>query len=143
MQIGEIAKQAGVNVQTVRFYERRQLLPEPARTESGYREYGSHELKQLHFIRQAKSLGFSLDEIRDIIRSRGRGECPCTDVIAIAERHLHDVTKQIQTLQKFKEELSSAVRDWKKAGKQTLSAGAICTLIERTMETGKARKTNR
>lgn len=141
MQIGEMAKQAGVNVQTVRFYERRKLLPAPARTESGYREYGSQELKQLHFIRQAKTLGFSLDEIRDIIRSRGRGECPCTDVITIAERHLHDVTKQIQALQKFKEELSGAVRDWKKAGKQTLSAGAICTLIERTMETGKTRKT--
>ena len=140
MQIGEIAKQAGVNIQTVRFYERRKLLPEPARTESGYREYGSQELRQLHFIRQAKSLGFSLDEIRDIIRSRGRGECPCTDVINIAERHLHGVTKQIQALQKFKGELSHAVRHWKKAGKQTLSAGAICTLIERTMETDKARK---
>lgn len=140
MQIGELAKQAGVNVQTVRFYERRKLLPDPARTESGYREYGSQELKQLHFIRQAKSLGFSLDEIRDILRSHGRGECPCTDVIAIAERHLKDVSIHIQTLQKFKEELSHAVKDWKKDGKQKLPAGAICTLIERTMETSARRK---
>lgn len=140
MQIGEIAKQAGVNVQTVRFYERRKLLPEPVRTESGYREYGSQELKQLHFIRQAQSFGFSLDEIRDIIRSRGRGECPCTDVIAIAERHLDDVTKQIQTLRKFKRELSHAVKDWKKTGKQRLPAGAICSLIERTIETSARKK---
>ena len=126
-----------MSVQTVRFYERRKLLSEPVRTQSGYREYGEEELKQLLFVRQAKSLGFSLDEIREIIRSRGRGECPCTDVISIAERHLRDVAEQIRTLQKFREELSRAVKGWKTAGKQTLSAGAICTLIERTMQTGK------
>lgn len=134
MQIGELAKQAGVSVQTVRFYEQRKLLSEPARTESGYRQYGPEEVKRLSFIRQAKALGFSLDEIRNIIRSRGRGECPCTDVIAIADRHLADVTEQIEKLERFKQELSRAVRRWKRAGTQTLSAGAICTLIERTME---------
>lgn len=139
MQIGELAHQAGVSVQTVRFYERRKLLSEPVRTQSGYREYGEEELKQLLFVRQAKSLGFSLDEIREIIRSRGRGECPCTDVISVAERHLRDVAEQIRTLQKFREELSRAVKGWKTAGKQTLSAGAICTLIEQTMQTGKTK----
>ena len=139
MQIGELAQQADVSVQTIRFYERRKLLPEPVRKESGYREYGEGELKQLRFIRQAKSLGFSLDEIREIIRSRGRGQCPCTDVIAMAEHHLHEVTEQIDKLEKFKEELNRSIKHWKRAGKQTLSAGAICTLIERTMETGKGK----
>jgi MerR family mercuric resistance operon transcriptional regulator len=133
MQIGDLAEQAGVNVQTVRFYERRKLLPEPPRTHSGYREYGEQELKQLRFIRQAKTLGFTLDEIRDILRSRGRGQCPCTDVIAIAERHLRDVREQIEILEKFEKELTTAVGQWKKAGKQSVEAGAICTLIERTM----------
>src|SRR5687768_10956327 len=56
----------------------------------------------------------------------------CSDVITMAERHLRDVSRQIHTLQKFEQELSRAVRQWKRAGKQTLSAGAICTLIERT-----------
>lgn len=139
MQIGELAQQAGVTVQTVRFYERRRLLPEPLRKQSGYRQYGENELKQLRFIRQAKSLGFSLDEIREIIRSRGRGECPCTDVIAMAERHLHDVSEQLEKLEKFKQELCRSIKHWKGAGKQTLSGGAICTLIERTMETSKTR----
>ena len=134
MQIGELAQRAGVGIQTIRFYERRKLLSEPARTASGYRQYGPDELNRLRFIRQAKTLGFTLDEIRDIIRSRGRGACPCADVIAMAESHLHDVSKQIDTLLKFKEELSGSIRTWKRAGKQTLSAGAICTLIERTME---------
>ena len=139
MQIGELAQQAGVSVQTVRFYERRKLLPEPIRKQSGYRQYSQNELKQLRFIRQAKSLGFSLDEIREIIRSRGRGQCPCTDVIAMAERHLREVGEQIEKLEKFKEELSRSIKHWKGAGKPTLSAGAICALIERTMETSKAR----
>lgn len=139
MQIGELAQQAGVTVQTVRFYERRRLLPEPIRRESGYREYGTAELKQLRFIRQAKSLGFALDEIREIIKSRGRGKCPCTDVISMAERHLHEVTEQIRRLQRFKDELSRSVTAWKRAGQQTLSADAICTLIERTMEISTAK----
>ena len=138
MQIGELAKHGGVSVQTIRFYERRKLLPAPSRTDSGYRQYGVEEVKRLHFIRQAKALGFTLDEIRGFIRSRGRGQCPCTDVIAIAEHHLRDVNEQIQTLEKFKKELTTAVRQWKKAGKQNVAADAICTLIERTMSERKA-----
>ncbi|GAC1434212.1 MAG: hypothetical protein NVS9B5_20820 [Terriglobales bacterium] len=143
MQIGELAHQAGVTVQTVRFYERRNLLPEPARTESGFRKYGNQELRQLQFIRQAKSLGFTLGEIREIIQSRGRGDCPCKDVIAIAERHLRDVSEQIQKLENFKQELNRSIKQWKKAGKQKLSAGVICTLIERTIEPSSTRTNNK
>ncbi|MDP9161243.1 MAG: heavy metal-responsive transcriptional regulator [Acidobacteriota bacterium] len=143
MQIGELAHRAGATVQTVRFYERQNLLPQPARTESGFRRYGDQELKQLQFIRQAKWLGFTLGEIREIIQSRGRGECPCNDVIAIAERHLRDVTEQIQKLENFKQELDRSIKQWKKAGKQKLSAGAICTLIERTMEPGRTRRNDK
>ena len=65
MQIGELAKRSAVTVQTVRFYERLRLLPEPQRKDSGYRVYSEPDLKRLLFVRQAKSLGFSLDEIRD------------------------------------------------------------------------------
>ena len=140
MQIGELAQQAGVTVQTVRFYERRRLLPEPARSDSGYRSYGPEELKRLQFIRQAKRLGFSLHEIREIIRSRDRGGCPCTNVISMAERHLADVSEQIDKLESFRNELARALKSWKRAGKQTLSAGAICTLIERTMQSNKSKK---
>jgi DNA-binding transcriptional MerR regulator len=134
VQIGQLANQVGVTVQTVRFYERKGLLPEPERRESGYRIYSPNDLRLLRFIRQAKALSFSLDEIRDILKMRGRGECPCADVIAIAQRHLRDVEGQLETLAKFRDELSRAVRTWKRSGEQTLSADAICTLIERTMD---------
>src|SRR5438552_16510410 len=88
MQIGELAKETRVTVQTVRFYERRGLMPQPLRRESGYRDFGEGDLRRLEFIRHAKALGFSLQEIREILRMRERGQCPCTDVTKMAERHL-------------------------------------------------------
>lgn len=137
--IGELAKRIGVSVQTVRFYERLGLLPQPPRKDSGYRVYSEPALKRLLFIRQAKSLGFSLDEIRDILRMRERGDCPCGEVISVAERHLHAIEQQLRTLTKFREGLKQAIQQWKKSGEQTLSADSICVLIERTMEKPKRR----
>lgn len=134
MQIGKLAKQAGVTVQTVRFYERRGLLPSPKRRESGFRLYGEDDVRRLRFIRQAKALGFSLDEIKEFLQMRKRGLCPCTDVIKLGEQHLRDVERQIADLTKFREGLSRAVRKWKKSGQQKIEADAFCTLIERTMK---------
>ena len=134
MQIGELAKKAGVNVQTVRFYERRKLLPEPPRKESGYRVYGEPDLRRLAFIRQAKTLGFSLKEIQEILRMRERGQCPCADVTKIAEKHLRQVGLQIKQLRRFHVELSRWVKTWKRLGKQNITGDAICVLIERTMD---------
>jgi len=140
MQIGELAKKAGVNVQTVRFYERRKLLPEPPRKESGYRLYSEPDLRRLAFIRQAKTLGFSLKEIQEILRMRERGQCPCLDVTKIAEKHLRQVGLQIKQLQRFYAELSRRVKTWKRSGKQNISGDAICVLIERTMDGTLGRK---
>ena len=137
MQIGELAKRSAVTVQTVRFYERLRLLPEPQRKDSGYRIYSEPDLKRLRFVRQAKSLGFSLDEIREILRLRERGHCPCGDVVSIAQRHLRTVEEQISQLSKFRDGLSQAVNRWKRSGKQTISADAICVLIEHSLESVK------
>lgn len=133
LTVGNLAKQAGVNLETVRFYERRGLLPEPMRKESGYRIYGADDLHRLRFIRQAKSLGFSLNEIATILRIRDKGKCPCGEVTKIGEKHLRDLGEQIKRLRSFHNELSRAVKNWKRLGQQTVSADAICVLIERTM----------
>jgi MerR family copper efflux transcriptional regulator len=132
--IGELAKRIGVSVQTVRFYERLGLLPKAPRKDSGYRVYSEPALKRLLFIRQAKLLGFPLDEIRDILRMRERGDCPCGEVISLAERHLHAVEQQLRKLTKFRDGLKQATQRWEKSAEQTLSADSICVLIERTME---------
>jgi MerR family mercuric resistance operon transcriptional regulator len=133
MQIGKLAKQAGVSVQTVRFYERQKLLPEPARKDSGYRIYGPEHVKQLKFILQSKTLGFSLAEIREILEMRRRGQCPCTDVVGFAEKHLKEVQRQIDELSRFEDQLTRSLKQWRKAGDRNVSADAICVLIERTM----------
>lgn len=136
MQIGKLATEAGVTVQTIRFYERRGLLPEPQRRESGYRLYGEEDLHRMRFIHQAKALGFSLDETREFLRMRTRGLCPCADVVKVGEQHLRDVEQEIETLQGFRRELRRAIRKWKTSGRQKIEAGAFCALIERTMKEG-------
>lgn len=133
MQIGELAKRSGASVTTIRFYERKGLLPEPQRKDSGYRAYHPEALHRLQFIRQAKTLGFSLDEVREILRMRERSKCPCDDVIAIAQRHLHAVERRIRDLEKFRSELSRALKSWKDSKDKRFSADVFCVLIERTM----------
>ena len=126
-------------MQTVRFYEQFGLLPKPPRKESGYRIYSEPDARRLLFIRQAKSLGFSLQEIRDILRTREQGDCPCNEVIGIAKRHLRELERQIQDLSKFRQELHRAVRQWKRSAKK-VSADAICVLIERTLAHSPAKR---
>src|SRR5512132_3960055 len=109
MRIGTLASALGITSKAVRFYERSGLLKEPARTESGYRQYGPDDLKRLRFIRQAKDLGFTLTEIGSMLRMHDAGQAPCAEVIAIAERHLAGVESEIQRLQRFRRQLSGAL----------------------------------
>ena len=137
MMIRELAKETGTSVQTLRFYERLGLMPKPARTESGYRLYGSGDLRRVALIRQAKSLGFSLDEIKRILRLRQQGSCPCGEVVRMLEEHLRETEEQIRHLQRFRRELASTLDDWKNSGDKAVPGDVICGLIERTMRTAK------
>lgn len=107
MTIGRLAKQAGVNIDTIRFYERRGLMPPPARRSSGYREYDAAEVGRLNFIRRAKRLGFSLDEIAELlILSSG------TDMAAIREAataKLLEVEKRIKEMQRIRHGLKVVI----------------------------------
>jgi MerR family transcriptional regulator, copper efflux regulator len=115
MRIGDLAKQGGVTVQTVRFYERMNLLPPPARRPSGYRIYSGDDLHRLRFIRQAKALGFSLDEICEILEMRAQGVCPCAQVIDLAEKHLSEIRQTIRRLTSFEKGLTPALMGWRKS----------------------------
>lgn len=137
MKIGELARRTGTSVQTLRFYERSQLLPKPERTESGYRMYASGDLRRVELIRQAKRLGFSLDEIKRVLRLRQQGSCPCSEVVQMLEKHLRETDEQIRNLQRFRRELASTLEDWKKSGEEGVPGEVICGLIERTIRTKK------
>jgi Hg(II)-responsive transcriptional regulator len=111
LTIGQLAQQAQVNVETVRYYERRGLLPAPPRRESGYRQYSAQDVAYLQFIRRAKTLGFSLTEIADLLALRVDPETTCADVRARAERKLADVDAKIRDLKRIKGALTQLVAD--------------------------------
>ena len=88
MKIGELAKETGLTAKTIRFYEGVQLLDNPGRTESGYRQYGAEDVERLEFIKNAKRLGLSLDEIRDILKIRALSQSSCVHVRALLDQKL-------------------------------------------------------
>lgn len=106
MTIGTVARAAGVNVQTVRYYERRGLLPPPARTPSGYRTYLPATLDRLRFIRRAQELGFSLSEIQELLTLRLDPSTTAAAVKASAERKIAQVEERIRDLQHIRHALT-------------------------------------
>ena len=106
MRIGELSKSTGFKVETLRYYEKLNLLDPISRTESGYREYDGESLKQLRFIRQAKSVGFSLGEIAELLTLRvERDQHSCGDVKAIAEQKIEQIDSKINELDKMRKAL--------------------------------------
>lgn len=105
LTIGQVAKQAGVGVETVRFYEREGLLEEPQRRESGYRQFDETVVDRLRFIRRAKELGFTLKEIKELLELRGNPATTCADVKCRAEAKIADVEERIRSLQAMKKAL--------------------------------------
>ena len=105
LAIGRLAREAGVGVDTVRFYERAGLMPTAQRTASGYRTYAPDDLGRLRFIRHAKALGFSLDEIAELLRlSEGKGGR--AGVKELALRRLRDLERKIRELTVFRDTLA-------------------------------------
>lgn len=102
---GQLAKKAGVNIETIRYYERRGLLPKPGRRESGYRQYSDESVKRVQFIRHAKELGFSLKEIHELLSLRHDPGTPCSLVKKRAESKIEDIEAKIRTLQGMKKAL--------------------------------------
>jgi len=109
MRIGAAAEQAGVNVQTLRYYERRGLLPRPPRRDSGYREFPDEAVRIVRFIKRAQDLGFSLDEVEELIRLRNDKRRDRARVRAIAERRVRQIEGKLAELQAMKKALAHLV----------------------------------
>lgn len=110
---GRLAKAASVNIQTVRFYDREGILKPISRTDSGYRIYNMEGLMRLKFIIQAKELGFSLNEIRDLLSLRIRSAQACDRVRKKAQDKISDIQNRITQLRKLERTLEGLVRDCK------------------------------
>jgi MerR family transcriptional regulator, mercuric resistance operon regulatory protein len=109
LAIGELSKRSGVKIETIRYYERVKMLPAPSRAASGRRIYGATDLRILGFIRRSRELGFSLDEIRALLRLGGPAKASCREVREIAAHHLQDIRAKLDDLAKLERLLAKTV----------------------------------
>jgi len=131
LTIGQEASAADVNIQTIRYYERRCLFPSPRRTPAGYRTFGTDAVRRLRFIKQAQALGFSLKEIRELLRLRVDPRRSCGDVRARAEAKLADIDEKIRGLDAMKKTLARFIAAC--SGRGPVSA---CPILEALDEEG-------
>ena len=109
LAIGTLSRLSGVNIETIRYYERVKMLAPPPRTAGGRRIYGANDLRILVFIRRARELGFSLDEIRALLRLGGPAKASCREVREIAAHHLEDIRRKVSDLKKLERLLARTV----------------------------------
>lgn len=107
--IGALAQQAGVAIDTIRYYEREGLLPQPQRRASGYREYAETDVRRVRFIRRAKDLGFSLEEIRELLTLETDREHGVEGIKQRAKNRLNDLNQRIRQLIEVRDELAELV----------------------------------
>ena len=134
MKIGDLAQATGTPVDTIRFYEREQLLPAPGRTAANYRVYGAAHADRLRFIRRARSLDMSLDEIRALLAFKDAPGPSCESVNAVLDAHMAHVYQRIAELQALAEQLSEL-----RSQCATDRSGADCGILgglARPAETG-------
>lgn len=131
MKIGELARRTGFSTKTIRYYERLGLLPEPERTESGYRLYTEGAVERLDFIEKAKRLGFSLEDIRDILILNERQQRPCVHVLALIDRKLRQLDDVLQDLRTFRRNLGRLRKESAERLDRLPGDAGVCSIIER------------
>lgn len=129
MRIGEVAAAAGVPAQTIRYYERIELLSAPARTPGGYRNYTEPVIGQLHFIRAAQATGLTLGEIREILAFRATGTAPCGHVQRLLHQHADQLDTRIRELTALRDEISRLARRARRLDPRDCAPELICHLI--------------
>jgi DNA-binding transcriptional MerR regulator len=126
--IGDVAERAGVTPPTVRYYESLGLLKRPVRSASGYRRYAEDAVRELQFIRKARALGFSLDEISEIVKLTRSGKTPCARVMSLAHQHLEAVQERIRLLETFRDQLATELARW--VGPTAPNCKGVCGMID-------------
>jgi MerR family transcriptional regulator, mercuric resistance operon regulatory protein len=134
MRTGEVAVQAGVNRQTLRYYERRGLLPEPARAASGYRAYGPDAVGIVAFIKRAQELGFTLAEVETLLDLAAGGPEDCAAARDLANRKIGEIDGKMATLRAMRDSVSQLVETCSRPGYQR-----ECPLLQSIGESGRRR----
>lgn len=106
LSIGTLSDHSGVNIETIRYYEKIGVMPNPARSAGGYRIYGPEHVKRLHFVRRGRELGFSLDELRGLLRLVDGHAYTCAEVHMITVEHLKDIRQKVADLRRLERVMS-------------------------------------
>ena len=107
LSIGSLSEQRGVNIETIRYYEKIGVMPKPERSTGGYRVYGPEHVKRLHFVRRGRELGFSLDELRGLLSLVDGHSYTCAEVHALTVEHLEDIRQTIADLKRLERVMSN------------------------------------
>ncbi len=141
LKTGELAKRAGVNIETLRFYERKGLLPKPPQRASGYREYPTESVALIRFIKRAQELGFSLAEVRELLALRVQPGTTCAEVRERAEHKLLDVRQKIADLKAIERALNKVTATC--TGRGPLSECPILENLDGELSSGLKRPESR
>lgn len=135
--IGDLGKATNTKVETVRYYERIGLLPKPVRSSGNYRTYGAAELGRLSFIRRARDLGFSLDQVRALLSLSDDRTCDCAGIDRIANEHLREVDRKLADLGALRRELKAVIK--------SCDGGTVaeCRIIEALAPSADGQKSSR
>src|SRR5437867_11878872 len=130
--IGEVAKRSGASRKALRLYEAAGILPAARRTSSGYRVFDSDALALLAFVRQAQRLGFTLDQIKEIVAIKRAGRAPCPHVRDLVKRKAEELEQRLADLRQVRNGLRHLLKSWRSAPR---GAAAVCPHIEHTRRT--------
>ncbi|RKF22174.1 MerR family transcriptional regulator [Alginatibacterium sediminis] len=134
MRTSELAQQAQVSPETVRYYTRSGLLVASRNTSNGYREYGYQALTRLRFIRKARQIGFSLKEITEILEYENQANSPCYRVKELLSLKIPETQQQIAELQRHLVSMQNTLQSWSNQAESTPDGHSICRLIEQWSE---------
>lgn len=130
LKIGELSEITDVSTQTIRYYERVGVLPEPERAENGYRRYDQTDVARLRFVRSARALDFSLDDIEEILDLRDQGTAPCSYVMGLMDERISVIDDRIRELERLRDELTRLHQAGIQMPEDVRMKECVCHLIE-------------
>ena len=129
MRIGEVARRVGLATSAIRFYEDRGLIPEPERTEAGYRDYDPGVVERIRFIRAGQAVRLTLRELNQVLQIRDEGESPCRHVTELLDARIQDVDQRIGELRALRQDLAGLRRNASDLDPANCPPESVCRLL--------------
>jgi len=129
MQIGEVANRVGLATSAIRFYEDKGLIPEPQRTDAGYRKYDPAVVERIQFIRAGQAVGLTLRQLSQVLEIRDRGEIPCAHVTELLDTRIHEVDERMRDLNELRQDLEALRQKAAAFDPADCSPESVCRIV--------------